>query len=143
MTVRSGIFLIIRLTLAAIYLWVVADRLSLLGPAGNPGVVWGNFETFLDYTATLNPWFPREISDVLGYLATAIEVLLAVLLIIGFRLDYASLLSFGLLMAFASSLVLAIGPVETAGFVAFTVVAAGASFALFREARRKLAVSKS
>ncbi len=137
MKIRSLASIAIRIILGTIYLWVVADRLGFLGPAGNMGVVWGDFESFLDYTATLNPWFPRAISDVLGYMATITEVVLAVLLISGIRLKEAALASFALLLVFASSLIFAIGIVEAAGFVVFTIVAAGCSLILFREAVHK------
>ncbi|MCR9141885.1 MAG: DoxX family protein [bacterium] len=137
MNIKAGLIFTLRLLLGAVYLWVVADRLGLLGPVGNPGVVWGDFESFLDYTATLNPWFPRQVSDFLGYGATFVELALAFLLIGGIRLRAAALASFGLLLVFAMSLVLAIGLREASGFIVFTIVAAGASLLIFREASRK------
>jgi uncharacterized membrane protein YphA (DoxX/SURF4 family) len=86
MTIKTGSFIFIRVFLGLMYLWVVADRLGILGPVGNLGVVWGNFDSFLEYTATLNPWFPRVVSDILGYFVTFLEVVLGVLLVSGIRL---------------------------------------------------------
>jgi uncharacterized membrane protein YphA (DoxX/SURF4 family) len=122
MTIRSSAFVLLRTLLAITYLWVVADRLSILGPIGNAGVVWGNFENFLDYTATLNPWFPRGFSDVLGYLATIMEVILAIMLLLGFRLKEACLLSISLLIVFTFSMAFSLGLNAAFEFIMFTIV---------------------
>ena len=39
-----------RMALAAGFLSAVADRFGLWGPIGTPGVSWGGFAKFLDYT---------------------------------------------------------------------------------------------
>ena len=143
MNIRKGAFLFIRITLGIIYLWVVSDRSGLLGPAGNTGVVWGNFDTFLDYTATLNPWFPRAVSDVLGYLATITEVVLAIMLLGGIRLKEAALASAGLLLTFLISIVFSVGFKEAFDFIVFTIVVAAASALLYREAKRNKEVEGS
>ena len=44
-----------RMALAAGFLSAVADRFGLWGPIGTPGVSWGGFAKFLDYTATTSP----------------------------------------------------------------------------------------
>ena len=44
-----------RMALAAGFLSAVADRFGLWGPIGTPGVSWGGFAKFLDYTATILP----------------------------------------------------------------------------------------
>src|SRR5205823_11239866 len=41
-----------RMALAAGFLSAVADRFGLWGPIGTPGVSWGGFARFLDYTDT-------------------------------------------------------------------------------------------
>lgn len=134
---RSGVYLCLRWLLAALYLWVLADRLGLLGGIGNPGVVWGDFKTFLDYTATLNPWAPRGVSDVLGCVVTGLEAVLALWLLSGVRQREAALGSFCLLVTLALSLCLFAGVVEAVDFIAFTVVLAVASWLLYREAARR------
>ena len=45
-----------RMALAAGFLSAVADRFGLWGPIGTPGVSWGGFAKFLDYTATILPY---------------------------------------------------------------------------------------
>ncbi|OIQ19561.1 MAG: hypothetical protein BM556_03490 [Bacteriovorax sp. MedPE-SWde] len=138
MKFRKYTFILTRALLAIIFLWVVADRLSLLGPAGNNGVVWGNFETFLEYTATLNPWFPRGLSDVLGYLITILEVILAVFLIVGIRMKETSIVCIALLITFTLSMTFSIGIKEALDFIIFTIVLTAASLYIYWESKQKL-----
>ncbi|EQC48729.1 DoxX family protein [Bacteriovorax sp. BSW11_IV] len=122
MTLKKGLFHFIRMTLAITYFWVVADRLGFLGPAGNVGVVWGDFDKFLEYTATLNPWFPRGLSDFLGYVVTIVEVILGILLISNNFIKYASLASVLLLIIFTLSMTFSLGITEAYDFIIFTVI---------------------
>lgn len=80
----------LRYSLAASYLSAVADRFGVWGQAGDSGVVWGNFNSFLEYTQYLNPWAPVALANVLGYIATILEIILPLLLIVGFKVRYAS-----------------------------------------------------
>jgi len=137
MTIKTGSFIFIRVFLGLMYLWVVAERLGILGPVGNLGVVWGNFDNFLEYTATLNPWFPRVVSDILGYFVTFLEVVLGVLLVSGIRLKEAALASLALLLVFLLSMIFSIGFKESFDYIVFTVVAAVASALLYREAKKR------
>ena len=135
MTARRLSFLFIRCVTSIIYLWVVADRLGILGTAGNMGVVWGNFQNFLDYTAILNPWFPRMISDFLGYFVTCLEVILAFLLISGIRLKESSLASFALLIIFIISMTSSLGFNAAFGYIIFTSSIAITSALIYFEER--------
>lgn len=122
MAVKKYVFISLRILLSVIYLWVVADRIGILGPAGNPGVVWGDFQIFLDYTASLNPWFPRGLSDILGILVTILEVVLAILLTSGYRLKEAAMASCALLLIFTFSMLFSQGFTAAADFIVFTIV---------------------
>ncbi|MDD0854336.1 hypothetical protein HBN50_14585 [Halobacteriovorax sp. GB3] len=143
MNLRKNLVIVTRLTLAVIYFWVVADRLGLLGKAGNMGVVWGNFDTFLDYTATLNAWMPRAVSDILGYLATIIEIVLGVLLMTGIRLKEASLVSASLLIVFTLSMVVSLGISSSLDFIIFTLITIAASAFIYFETTRRVLDSSS
>lgn len=96
--------LFLRFALAASYLSAVADRFGLWGQSGEPGVVWGNFDSFLEYTQYLNPWASISISNGLGYFATALEIVLGIFLIVGFKMKLTSVISFALLLIFALSM---------------------------------------
>ncbi|WP_404346793.1 hypothetical protein LG311_14005 [Sutcliffiella horikoshii] len=137
MTLKTGIFTFIRIFLGLMYLWVVADRLGIFGPVGNLGVVWGNFDHFLEYTATLNPWFPRIVSDILGYFVTFLEVVLGVLLVSGIRLKEAALASLAQLLVFLLSMTFSIGFKEAFDYIVFTVVVAAASALVYKDAKKR------
>lgn len=126
---NKATLLFLRFALAGSYLSAVADRFGLWGKAGDAGVVWGNFKVFLDYTQFLNPWAPTPLSHFLGYTATALEVILAILFILGQKIRMASLMSFALLMMFALSMVFTSGIKGVFDYSVFT--AAGASILLF------------
>jgi uncharacterized membrane protein YphA (DoxX/SURF4 family) len=102
----SGIAqLILRLALGIGFLMPVIDRIGLMGPYGSPGVTWGDWKHFVDYTHTLVPFAGRSMSNILALLATIGEGLFGVCLIIGFRIKEAAFgagiltLLFGLSMA--------------------------------------------
>jgi hypothetical protein len=40
---------------------------------------------FLAYTAVLNPWFPNTVIPPVSILVTALEILLAIMLLVGFQ----------------------------------------------------------
>jgi len=60
----------LRLPLAFAFLEAVADRLGLLGLFGAPGVAWGDFKHFIDYTAQINPFLPSAVIPAVAVLAT-------------------------------------------------------------------------
>jgi len=64
----------LRLPLAFAFLEAVADRLGLLGLFGAPGVAWGDFKHFIDYTAQINPFLPSAVIPAVAVLATICEI---------------------------------------------------------------------
>ena len=99
-----------RMALAAGFLSAVADRFGLWGPIGTPGVSWGGFAKFLDYTATLLPFLPTTLVAVAGWAATVAETVLGVALLAGVRVRLAALASGVLLLTFAVAMTTALGP---------------------------------
>lgn len=120
----SFTFFFARFALAASFLSAVADRFGVWGKAGTSGVVWGNFGAFLKYTAVLNPWAPTFLSNSLGYLATALEIVFGVLLLVGFKVRLVSFLSFVLLSLFALSMTFTVGVKSALDYSVFTAAAA-------------------
>lgn len=101
--------LLLRLSLAASFLSAVADRFGLWGSPGSGEVAWGNFENFVAYTALLNPYVPSVAIPALAWIATILEVLVAIGLILGFRLRVVAAVSATLLSIFAMSMSLTTG----------------------------------
>ncbi|MBC7487436.1 MAG: DoxX family membrane protein [Cytophagaceae bacterium] len=120
--------LFLRLALAVSFLSAVADRLGLWGLAGTAGVSWGNWENFVIYSNAVNSYLPASIGQVLAIFATAIEVVLAVLLLVGYQLKWTAICSGILLVSFAGSLSISFGVKPPLDYSVWT--GAAASFLL-------------
>jgi uncharacterized membrane protein YphA (DoxX/SURF4 family) len=120
-TVLAAWFL--RVALAAGFLSAVADRFGLWGPAGKPGVAWGSFDPFLDYTGKLLWYLPAGVVPLAGWAATVLEVVLALGLLTGIRLRLAALLSGLLLLSFAAAMTTALGPEPPLSYSVWTAAA--------------------
>src|SRR5436305_1544959 len=92
------------------FLWAVADRFGLWGPAGTAGVAWGGFEPFLAYTGKLLWNLPAGLVPAAGWAPTVLEVALSVGLLAGVRLRAVALASGVLLSAFSVTMTVALGP---------------------------------
>lgn len=99
------ISLFARIALALSFLSAVADRFGLWTPLlGNENVVWGNMASFITYTGVLVPWAPKLILPLLAWGVTIAEVVLGILLVVGYQKRIVSFLSGLLLLAFAFSM---------------------------------------
>lgn len=83
--------LILRIVLAITMLSAVADRFGIWGEPGSNGVAWGTWENFVLYTQTLNPYANKGTAEILGGIATFLEVVLSLLLLLGFKTRIAAL----------------------------------------------------
>ena len=119
---------LLRVALATAFLSAVADRFGLWGPPGSPGVAWGAFGPFLDYTASLLPFVPEGWIGAVGWIVTAAEVALALLLLAGYRVREAAAASALLLLGFGAGMVLGDG--VKAPFDASVFTAAAGAFLL-------------
>jgi len=120
---------LLRIALAAGFLSAVADRFGLWGPPGSPGVAWGDLTRFNAYVAKLNWFMPARLIPVVGWASTMAETGLALALLIGWKLRWVSLASALLLLSFAATMTVALGPKAPLSFSVFT--AAAAAFLLF------------
>lgn len=103
----ASVFL--RLALAASFLSAVSDRFGLWGPPGAPGVAWGTFTVFEAYTGRLNWFLPASIIPALAWIATGLEISLALGLIVGVATRWVALASGVLLLLFALAMTGATG----------------------------------
>lgn len=117
--------LFLRLSISAGFLSAVADRFGMWSAEVS---VWGNWENFLAYTQLINPWLPESMISVVGIIATAAEVLFALLLILGFKTELFARLSGFLLLLFGLSMALSTGIKAPLDFSVFA--ASAAAFAL-------------
>ncbi|HEV2482383.1 MAG TPA: DoxX family protein [Puia sp.] len=97
--------LLLRLALGAGFLLAVADRFGFLGGPGSKGVSWGNWANFAGYTHTLLPFLSGGLASVMAGIATGLEIVFGVCLVIGLGVRLAAAgaalltLIFGLCMA--------------------------------------------
>ncbi len=122
----SSVFL--RFALGFSFLSAVADRFGLWGPFGKPHVAWGTFARFVAYTAQLNWFLPRATIPALAILSTGLEIILAILLVLGWQTRIAALLSGVLLLSFAATMTGALGIKTPLDLSVFS--AAGGAFLL-------------
>ena len=98
--------LFLRLALGIGFILPVMDRFGWLGAPGSPTVGWGNWQVFLDYTNSLMPFLNRPLANVMAIIATAGELIFAILLIIGYKIKLAATGSFLLTLMFALSMLI-------------------------------------
>ncbi|GAA4173821.1 hypothetical protein [Sphingobacterium ginsenosidimutans] len=101
--------LFVRLAVATAFLSAVADRLGFWGAPGTANASWGNWANFVAYSNHLNFFAPAAMGNVLAIGATILEVILALLLLIGYRTRLVALLSGSLLTIFALMMTLSFG----------------------------------
>lgn len=128
---HKSVLLFLRVALAASYLSAVADRFGLWGAAGTPGVSWGNFENFIQYTGTLNFFMPKILIPVTAWVATILEVLIAILLLAGIRIKETGYASALLLAAFFITMTIANGIKGPLDYSVFTACAASLVLAAY------------
>ncbi len=98
-----------RVALAATLLSAVADRFGLWGPHGAPHVAWGDWEHFVAYTGVLNSYSPHGFVVVLAWVSTALEIVLAVGLLVGLYLEYVAYAAAVLFGLFALAMTVNLG----------------------------------
>jgi uncharacterized membrane protein YphA (DoxX/SURF4 family) len=101
--------LFLRIAIAASFLSAVADRFGFWGAPGNPGINWGNWENFIAYSNSVNSFVPPAVGNILAILATTLEVLLSVLLLVGYKTQLTALASGILLLSFALAMTISFG----------------------------------
>lgn len=95
-----------RLLMAIDFLLSVGDRFGLFGPAGSPGVSWGDFANFVTYTHQVNAFLPVSFAPVLAVLATTAEIVLGTMLLIGLLTRLAALGAAGLTLLYGTAMTL-------------------------------------
>src|SRR5260370_4511301 len=98
-----------RFALGASFLSAVADRFGLWGPHGAKNVSWGDFAHFVEYTGAVMSLFPSSLTVSFAWAATVAETLFGILLIAGFKIRMASVLSGLLLLPSAMGMVTGLG----------------------------------
>ena len=122
--------LFLRFAIAIGFLSAVADRLGLWSKEVS---VWGNWDNFLSYTQLINPWVPNSLIPILGLVATILEIIFAIFLIIGFKTELFAKLSGILLLLFGLSMTFSTGIKGAFDYSVFTASAGAFALSLMRE----------
>lgn len=135
MNIKTDYFaLFARIAIAMSFLSAVADRFGWWTPVlGNENVVWGNMGNFIVYTGVLVPWISKQVLPVLAWSVTITEVVLGVLLIIGYQKRIVALLSGILLLTFAFSMMFFSSIKAPLDYSVFT--ASACSFLLYKNSK--------
>lgn len=115
----------LRLAIAIGFLSAVADR---FGWYAKEISAWGNWNTFVNYTQQMNPWFPESFIPSIAFIATGLEIIFAICLFIGFKTELIAKLSGVLLLIFGLSMAFAFGIKPPLDYSVFGIAAA--AFAL-------------
>ena len=135
MNIKTDYFaLFARIAIAMSFLSAVADRFGWWTPVlGNENVVWGNMGNFIAYTGVLVPWISKQVLPLLAWSVTIAEVVLGVLLIVGYQKRIVALLSGILLLTFAFSMMFFSSIKAPLDYSVFT--ASACSFLLYKNSK--------
>jgi uncharacterized membrane protein YphA (DoxX/SURF4 family) len=103
--------LLLRLATAANFLSPVASRFGLWGK--------GDWQNFLTYAGEVNSFAPPWVVPYLAIAATTLEIVLPVLLLIGYRTRWAALGAAGLTLIFALAMTWSFGVKEALDYSVF------------------------
>lgn len=127
---KKIIKLFLRLAISAGFLSASADRFGLWPKDVS---VWGDWNSFLEYTEIINPWVPISLIPTLAIVATAAEIIFAVFLILGYKTELFARLSGILLLLFALSMTFSTGIKGAFDYSVFSASAAAFALSLIKE----------
>jgi putative oxidoreductase len=126
---RWGI-LYARFALGAAFLSGIADRFGLYT---GRNVGYGNFAGFVDYTAKVNSFLPASAIPFLAWAATAAELSLGILLIVGLWPRWVALGSAFLLVLFGTAMAISFGIKSPLDYSVFSASAGAVLLSLYSD----------
>lgn len=127
---KKSVKLFLRLAISLSFLSAVADHFGMWEEEVS---VWGNWQSFVDYTAVINPWMPTSVIPTLAAIATVAEIVFGVFLLIGYKTELFAKLSGILLLIFALCMTFSIGIKSGFDYSVFTASAAAFGLGLIKE----------
>ena len=124
-TTKNITKLFLRLAISVGFLSAVADRFGLWSKEVS---AWGNWDSFLEYTQFINPWFPIAMISTIGIIATTAEIVFALCILLGYKTELFAKLSGFLLLVFALSMTISSGIKGALDYSVF--IASAGAFAL-------------
>lgn len=99
----------VAVALGITFLGAVADRFGVFGGPGDPGVSWGNWETFVRYSGDLLPFVSPPFVLAAAMAATLVEVILGAALIVGWQRRWIGKTAAGLLVTYLVAMATTVG----------------------------------
>ncbi|MFV0304058.1 MAG: DoxX family protein [Moheibacter sp.] len=127
---NKRIKLFLRFAISIGFLSAVADRFGFWSEKNS---IWGNWNSFLQYTEVINPWLPKFMIPTIGILVTVAEIIFAICLIIGLKTEFFAKLSGVLLLVFALSMTFSIGIKGALDYSVFSTSAGAFALSLMRD----------
>ena len=123
----------LRIALCAGFLSATADRFGMWPKAIS---AWGNWQNFVAYTKTLNPFAPDSLVPFLAYAATGLEIALGILLLTNLKTNWVAKASSALLLVFALSMTISKSIKAPLDYSVFTSSAAAFALSVLVKARK-------
>ena len=117
--------LLLRLALASGFLSAVASRLNVWGKQSS------GWQNFLSYTAQVNSFVPQNFIPTLAVASTVLELLLGILLLVGYKTRYIASCAAILTLTFALAMTFSFGIKEPLDYSVFVFSAAAFLLANF------------
>ena len=114
----------LRIALGLTLLSAVVDRFGIWGAYGSPNVSWGDWVHFVQYCAKVNSFLPAAWAGALAWIATALEIVLGVGLLIGVWRRYVAYGTAVLLLSFAVAMTISFGAKPPLSYSVFVDAAA-------------------
>ncbi|MGF7230154.1 DoxX protein [Arachidicoccus sp.] len=122
--------LFLRLSISAGMLSAVADRFGLWSEKFSS---WGNWNAFLEYTKSINPWLPASFIPVTGAIATIGEIIFPLCLLIGYKTEFFAKMSGFLMLLFGLSMCFSLGIKAPLDYSVFAASAGAFALSLMKE----------
>ncbi len=132
--------LFLRVALSASFLSAVADRWGIWGKPGDAHVAWGNWANFLVYNHSVNSYAGPQLNQLLAVIATSLELLLALLLLAGYKTRFTAAATGTLLLCFALAMTYSFGIKPSLDYSVWT--GAAAAFLLSGTGRYRYSVDE-
>lgn len=113
----------LRIFIGVAFTGAICDRLGLFGGPGTPGVSWGNFKTFVAYTAQVNSFLPATLIPSLAAIESFIEGALGAAMMLGFSVRKVTLSSAALLCCLGLAMTISLGFASQFPFAVFVLTA--------------------
>lgn len=124
---------VLRITLSAGFLSATADRFGMWPKEVS---AWGNWQSFVAYTKSLNPFAPDSLVPFLAYAATGLEIALGILLLTNFKTNWVARASSALLLLFALSMTFSKSIKAPLDYSVFTGSAAAFALSILVQSRK-------